>query len=92
MANAGTIGFALRLPGVDPTLVALPTWVPLTLRVTLPLGPAPLLLVLTLTVMVTGLPIVALAGEKLMVVVAFVTVMAVGVEVFELALKLLSPE
>jgi hypothetical protein len=89
VANAGTSGFALMLPAVGATATAVPTCVPFTVKMTLPVGPTPLLVVLTVAVRVTGVPKVTVEGEMVTVVVAGVMVTVLVGE--ELALKLLSP-
>src|ERR1700722_568554 len=81
----------LRFPAVGTTATALPICVLLALKTMLPVGPAPILFVLTLAVMVTGVAVVMLvagAAAMLTVVAAAVTLMDFAGEV--LALKLLS--
>lgn len=80
VANALTGDEELRPEAaVETTATALPIWVLLALKTTLPVGPAPLLCVVTFAVSVTGVFVVmAVAGAAVTVVTVGAVVMVTG--------------
>jgi hypothetical protein len=95
VANAGINGddefrFAAA---VGTTCTALPICVPFALKMMVPVGPAPLLIVLTLAVSVTGVVVLMLdAGAAVTPIVVVAAVMVTACAGDVLAVKLLSPE